>query len=55
MGKAMNGSEDFPCPLSRDCWSRFTNGDITKDGAVIGLEVIETKTGDGGFIGTNFV
>ena len=30
MGKAINGIEDFLCPLLRDYWSRFTHGDITR-------------------------
>ena len=55
MGKAMNEIKDFPCPLSRDYWSRFTHGDITKNGAVVELDVVKTKAGDGGFIGSNFI
>ena len=49
-----------PCPLSRDYWSRFTHGNITKYGAVIELDVVEldvvkTKASDGGFICSNFI
>ena len=46
---------DCPCPLSRDYWSRFTHGDIIKDGTVVELDVVKTKASDGGFIGSNFV
>ena len=55
MGKAVNGIENCPCPFSRDYWSRFTHGDITKDGTVVELDVVKTKASDGGFIGSNFV
>ena len=52
MGKAINGIKHFPCALSRDYWSRFTHGDITKDGRVIELDIVKTKASDGGFIGS---
>ena len=55
MGKAMNGFKNCPCPFSREYWSRFTHGDITKDGTVIELDVVKMKASDGGLIGSNFV
>ena len=55
MGKTVNGIKDCPCLLSRDYWSRFTHGNITKYGAVIELDVVKTKASDRGFIGSNFI
>ena len=55
MGKVVNRINDCPCPLSRDYWSRFTHGDITKDGTVVKLDVVKMKATDGGLIGSNFV
>ena len=38
----------------RDYWSRFTQRDTTNDGAVVKLDVVKTKAGNGYFVGTNF-
>ena len=43
----MNGIKDFPRPLPRDHWTRLARGDVTEDGAVIKLDIVEAKASDG--------
>ena len=55
MSKSVNETKDCCCPLSRDYWSGFTHGDITKDGTVVKVDIVKTKGSDGSFIGSNFI